>query len=457
MMTATEILENVKMIANVLECKMPEGTFEEPLSFLENGVERLKEHDGQLCIVPATFLDDEEHENLRKELLRKDVIASVTLLRHKWPTKVEDRLCLILLKINRGELNGNIKYIDATDDYSIGAWTGNLLAHIKFPREELLTFPMDEDDMDDLSDNWNSLTCVRGVAYETKNSSINPREYVDRLPERKGFELWDFSVIDFDRDFSKGISGFLGGEGHIAGKILHETDLKDSPLHYSLDSNDLDNGSYEGRYMTRENTQVVVVQLSNEANLKPTLVNIHDTPLHIPTKNMAIVHFSFIDSWDLDYIISELHEDYVIRQLERLIKIEGKLDSFNIQTVKVYFPIDENGKVSLERQLKIVQQRRRERIDYLERELQKEREKFLEALCERKRQISQFLFEQNSALSILATIRTQNDGFLSDNMIVDTVTGDTVSTIFERMNKLSTQMSHELSDFFEGYDQYFKK
>ena len=112
---------------------------------------------------------------------------------------------------------------------------------------------------------------------------------------------------------------------------------------------------------------------------------------------------------------------------------------------------------ALEKQIEIVQQRRRERIDYLEKELQTEREKFLEALCERKRQISQFLFEQNSALSILATIRTQNDGFLSDNMIVDTITGDTVATIFERMNKLSTQMSHELSDFFEGYDQYFKK
>lgn len=456
-MTATEILENVKMIAEGLECKMPEGSFEEPLSFLEKGIEHLKEHDGQLCIVPASFLGDEEHKDLRQKLLQCDVIASVALLRHEWPTKMEDRLSLILLKINRGELNGNIKFIDATDDYLIEAWTGNLLAHIAFPTEELLKFPMDEDYMDELSYNWNSLTCVRGVAYEIKNSSINPREYVDQLPERKGFELWDFKVRDFDIDSSKGIRGYLGFEGHINGKVLHEADLKDSPLHHSLDANDVEGSSYEGRYMKRENTQVVVVQLSNEANLKPTLVNIHDTPLYIPTKNMALVEFYFLDSWDLDYVISELHEDYVKRQLERIIKIEGKLDSSNVETVKIYFPTDENGKVSMERQIEIVQQRRKERIDYLERELQKEREKFLEALCERKRQISQFLFEQNSALSILATIRTQNDGFLSDNMIVDTVTGDTVASIFERMNKLSSQMSHELNDFFEGYDQYFKK
>lgn len=460
MITTAEILENVNMIAERLGYEMAKGTFDKPLSFLDNGLQRLEDHDGQLCFFPASFLDDEEHCSLRAQLLKeKDIIASIVLLSQQWPTDESEQLALLLLKAERGEFSGNVKFIDATDDDFLSEWTGNLLAHVQFPGDNQLSFPMeDEDSMDELSDKWDDLTCIKGTAYDILDGlKLNPLNYTDRLPAKDGFTLVTLEHYLCDLKYMDGIlEGYskLSGlrEGHFSGKVLSHSDLKDSSLNYRLDPNSIQGREYEGSVKFIQNESVLVLSLKDGDSLKPTLISAGQEPIYIPDDDMIVCEESSINgTLDLDYLIGELYKDYVRLQLQRLRKRYSHLDWYSLGFVKFYVPVTSDGVFFLEKQHEIVQQERKDRICYLERELKEAREQFLMDLRERKRQISQFLFEQNSALAVLDLVRQNHAGILQDYWIVDEETGDTVNSYFKILHDLSDKLSSKLDAFLDGY------
>ncbi len=155
--------------------------------FEEASIESLPDSKQFFWTIPASVLNNKEHEEFRKMCIEADIIDTVCTTSLPWPTDENDRVAILLIDVTRRR-RGSIKFVDASiwdrlpDEIDMAAIC-NLLIHDLFPGENHLAFQMDEDAMDEGLDNcWNEQVCIY-PACDVK--SLHPSDYLHKLGYNK--------------------------------------------------------------------------------------------------------------------------------------------------------------------------------------------------------------------------------------------------------------------------------
>lgn len=178
--------------------------------FEEVSIESLPDSKQFFWTIPASVLNNKEHEEFRKMCIEADIIDTVCTTSLPWPTDENDRVAILLIDVTRRR-RGSIKFVDASiwdrlpDEIDMAAIC-NLLIHDLFPGENHLAFQMDEDAMDEGLDNcWNEQVCIY-PACDVK--SLHPSDYLHKLGYNKAGMCLIADVFDIRYPIAtKDISG----------------------------------------------------------------------------------------------------------------------------------------------------------------------------------------------------------------------------------------------------------
>ena len=147
--------------------------------FVEASVEGLPDSKQFFWPVPASVLNDKEHEEFRKMCVEADIIDTVCTTSLPWPSDENDHVAILLIDVTRRR-RGCIKFVHA-DEWDISkdrdmAGVCNMLIHDLFPGENLLAFQMNEDQMDIwLDEPWSHQVCVCAACDV---DSLLPKDYL---------------------------------------------------------------------------------------------------------------------------------------------------------------------------------------------------------------------------------------------------------------------------------------
>jgi hypothetical protein len=176
-----EVMEQLlkDLAANVGYDLIP-APFDTP--FEEASIERLTDSKQFFWTVPASVLNNKEHEDFRKMCIEADIIDTVCTTSFSWPSDEGDHVVILLIDVTRRR-RGSIKFVDATawdiSDETDMAAVCNMLIHDLFPGEHLLAFQMNEDAMDEgLDDCWNEQVCIYAACDV---NSLHPNDYLHKL------------------------------------------------------------------------------------------------------------------------------------------------------------------------------------------------------------------------------------------------------------------------------------
>ena len=147
--------------------------------FVEASVEGLPDSKQFFWPVPASVLNDKEHEEFRKMCVEADIIDTVCTTSLPWPSDENDHVAILLIDVTRRR-RGCIKFVHA-DEWDISkdsdmAGVCNMLIHDLFPGQNMLAFQMNEDQMDIwLDEAWNHQVCVCATCDV---DSLFPKDYL---------------------------------------------------------------------------------------------------------------------------------------------------------------------------------------------------------------------------------------------------------------------------------------
>lgn len=154
-----EVMEQLlkDLAANVGYDLIP-APFDTP--FEEASIEVLPNSKQFFWPVPASVLNDKEHEEFRKMCVEADIIDTVCTTSLLWPSDENDHVAVLLIDVTRRR-RGSIKFVDACIyDITKGEEqmyvVCNMLIHDYFPGESFLAFQVVDDCVDyDLDYPWN--------------------------------------------------------------------------------------------------------------------------------------------------------------------------------------------------------------------------------------------------------------------------------------------------------------
>ncbi len=147
--------------------------------FEEASIEGLPDSKQFFWPVPASVLNDKEHEEFRKMCVEADIIDTVCTTSFPWPSDENGHVAILLIDVTRRR-RGCIKFVHA-DEWDISkdrdmAGVCNMLIHDLFPGEDLLAFQMYEDQMDIwLDEPWSNQVCVCAACDV---DSLLPKDYL---------------------------------------------------------------------------------------------------------------------------------------------------------------------------------------------------------------------------------------------------------------------------------------
>lgn len=267
--------------------------------------------------VPTSILNSEEHDSFRKMWVEADIIDTVCVTSLSWPFEEQDGVAIIMVDMTRRR-RGCIKFVDATawniseENSTDVAAVCNMLIHDLFPGEDLLTFYMNEDAMDNELDNkWNDQ--VRLVSALYIGSSLLPQDYMPKPIAKPGFKyvrLDDiFQLIDLtDAERFPGLEKYLPKDIHILGYSMHD------------------------KFMELYEPAIVV---SAYGNLRPQKIVPNETPVNIDLRENIVFIPSRLSDIDLDYLVEQLREESTLRQLPFSI---SRLTGENLMGVLIEIP-----------------------------------------------------------------------------------------------------------------------
>ena len=167
----------LKVLADKVGYDLIPSPFDTP--FEEASIERLPNCKQFFWPVPASVLNDKEHEEFRKMCVEADIIDTVCTTSFLWPSDENDHIAILLIDVTRRR-RGCIKFVYADEwDISDGrdiAGVCNMLIHDMFPGQDILAFQMNEDQMDIwLDEPWNHQVCVCAACDV---DSLLPKDYL---------------------------------------------------------------------------------------------------------------------------------------------------------------------------------------------------------------------------------------------------------------------------------------
>ena len=167
----------LKVLADKVGYDLIPSPFDTP--FEEASIEGLPDSKQFFWPVPASVLNDKEHEQFRKMCIEADIIDTVCTTSLPWPSDEEDHVAILLIDVTRRR-RGCIKFVHA-DEWDISdnrdiAGVCNMLIHDLFPGQDILAFQMNEDQMDIwLDEPWSNQVCVCAACDV---DSLFPKDYL---------------------------------------------------------------------------------------------------------------------------------------------------------------------------------------------------------------------------------------------------------------------------------------
>lgn len=309
-MNKNEIEQLLKDLAANVGYVLISAPFDTP--FNKTSIERLPDSKQLFWTVPASVLNDKEHEQFRVMCINADIIDTVCMTSFPWPSNEEDQVAIILVDLTCRR-RGCIKFVDASR-WNIADETGmaavcNMLIHDLFPGEDFLAFQMAEDVMDeDVDERWDEQ--VRLVSALHINSSLASQNYILKPVARQGFvykrldEI--FNIID------------LAG-ANFATKI--QTSI----------------GGYIGHNDMLELTVPSIV-VSAFGDLQPQKVIPNGNSVNVDlNEKIALIPWLSNDI-DLDYLVEQLSKESTLRQLPFLPYPNARLDEMQLWRVLIEVP-----------------------------------------------------------------------------------------------------------------------
>ena len=309
-MNKEEIEQLLKDLAANVGYVLISAPFDTP--FNKTSIERLPDSKQLFWTVPASVLNDKEHEQFRVMCINADIIDTVCMTSFPWPSNEEDQVAIILVDLTCRR-RGCIKFVDASR-WNIADETGmaavcNMLIHDLFPGEDFLAFQMAEDVMDeDVDERWDEQ--VRLVSALHINSSLIPQNYILKPVARQGFmykrldEI--FNIIDLaGANFATKIQTSIGGYiGH------------DDMLELTVPS----------------------IVVSAFGNIQPQKVIPNGNSVNVDlNEKIALIPWLSNDI-DLDYLVEQLSKESTLRQLPFLPYPNARLDEMQLWRVLIEVP-----------------------------------------------------------------------------------------------------------------------
>ncbi len=303
------------------------------IDHLSNYINTEKEQ-GSSCVyaLPSSFLSEEKTNNIRKELIERDLLDTIILIPSYWLDNANEDIALLYLNtINRQK--GVVKFIDITYDSGsditpYGFSIINLIKYDAFPNYKNLIGNIDEEQMDLLADYFDEFICVVGH-YEIviKDYSLVPACYIKRIQSFNGYHLYElWNIVEKKVKNAKG-------------KIIRDYDLKDSASHYEIDVYSIELSEGYGDHYVLNGRYVLVAK---KGELRPTLVDTKGYTIYVPCEDIVAIDN---DEEDLlnDYVISELRKPHVEWQRK-------KWQDGLVSWLRVHVPDDTNEKSSIDLQ-----------------------------------------------------------------------------------------------------------
>ncbi|AYZ13728.1 hypothetical protein EGY05_18065 [Chryseobacterium arthrosphaerae] len=289
-----------------------------------NSLSQLRLHAKLICLFSVSFLFSENRKNkkLRKALVDNNFIDTIVLLPSSILQHSSIQLCIIVFKKSN---NNEIRFVDASQ----------YVYDTKSKRNKT----------------FDDIKLYEDIKKQEKNKFI---KHID-LQEIKGQD-YNLAVTryfisnDIDGVRFKEIGHFiLGSRGvkDLVGKYVKIRDLKNDIVNNRLDFNSVEMREIPVKGFKKIEQDCLLVALRWKT-LKPTFFEYKGNPIYISTDIAAVR----IDKKkvDVNYLIAELHSDYVINQLnayrtssipnlkkEDLFSIKIKLPSIQEQSKAYYF------------------------------------------------------------------------------------------------------------------------
>jgi len=275
--------------------------------------------------VPASVLNDKEHERFRKLCVEADIIDTVCTTSLPWPTDEKDRVAILLIDVTHRR-RGSIKFVDASawdrlPDETDMAAISNFLIHDLFPGEDLLAFQMNEDAMDlGVDDRWDEQ--VRLVSSCKVSSSLSLQDYLPRPIAQLGFKYERLDEIFVITDLVR-----VEIVKYLDNKFFN--DFNDVlPRDFVL----LDNNLLE--------LKVPAITVSVYGNFQPQKINPDATSGMVDlNEKIVLIPKSYISNLpDLDYLVEQLCKESTLRQLPFLPYPNARLEKEHLKGVLIEIP-----------------------------------------------------------------------------------------------------------------------
>jgi len=286
-----------------------------------NSLSQLRLHAKLICLFSVSFLFSENRKNkkLRKVLVDNNFIDTIVLLPTSILQHTSIQLCIIVFKKSN---NNEIRFVDASQ--------------YVYDTENKRNKTFDD------------IKLYEDIKKQEKNKFI---KHID-LQEIKGQD-YNLAVTryfisnDIDGVRFKEIGHFiLGSRGvkDLVGKYVKIRDLKNDIVNNRLDFNSVETREIPVKGFKKIEQDCLLVALRWKT-LKPTFFEYKGNPIYISTDIAAIR----IDKKkvDINYLIAELHSDYVIDQLNayRTSSIITNLKKDDLFSIKIKLPsIQEQSK-----------------------------------------------------------------------------------------------------------------
>lgn len=308
--------------------------------------------------IPKTFLSHKRSQPIREKIVLENLLETVVVIPSYWVNNAKGDIDMSIIFLNpKSKRPGNIKFVDITydsgSDIGPDGWaTLNLIAFDAYPdNNNLIGYQdyLDVDDVDLLQDYFSEFTCVEGnYAIKTNSFSIDPAHYIDRIMHIDGYslyELWDIETKTIE---------------NARGRIIHLSDLKDSPIYYELDASSIAITEGKGKFYPLQGRGIIVAKKGE--TLKPTFVDTNGLTVYAPCEDMEIIADKYNDEILLEYVVGELYKDYVRWQCKGW---QHNLLSY----LRIRIPEDRNNKTSIEiQQMDSIRSRYQAICDYCNRE-----------------------------------------------------------------------------------------
>lgn len=284
---------------------------------VDRGVEALKSDGKLIAIVSGNFLSSNRNKSLRKRLVEDNLLSTVIMFPDNLLLNTSIPFAILILDANKQDRN--IKMVDASSYVELS--NENRLNRYRLITSKLLA----EIKKTELQD---KITLVSNSVVKKQEYSLNVRRY---------FTL-DFEGVALSELLTP-IQSKIQRVNKMESindkvKYIGVKQLKADPLDYFLNADQLSLTNHPNQMRLINEPCLLLVNRNNQ--LKPTYVNTTKSGFFISLFISAFrVNFKKVD---LDYLINQLHADYVKKQLSGLYTSLYILSMKDILSIKIKLP-----------------------------------------------------------------------------------------------------------------------